>query len=63
MRWSLPGLRTYGAIVLNVDADHLDIWGTEAAYAAAFDEFATASTRGPVVVGVDDPGGALADGS
>ncbi|MDZ5620644.1 UDP-N-acetylmuramate--L-alanine ligase [Nocardioides sp. HM23] len=54
---------TFGAIVLNVEADHLDVWGTEAAYAAAFDEFADGvDAAGPIVVGVDDPGGArLAD--
>ncbi len=50
---------TFGAIVLNVEADHLDIWGTEAAYAAAFDEFADGvPAEGPLVIGVDDPGGA-----
>ena len=32
--------RPYAAIVTNVEADHLDHWGTEEAYAAAFDEFA-----------------------
>jgi UDP-N-acetylmuramate--alanine ligase len=50
---------TFGAIVLNVEADHLDIWGTEAAYAAAFDEFADGvPAEGSLVIGVDDPGGA-----
>jgi UDP-N-acetylmuramate--alanine ligase len=50
---------TYAAIVLNVEADHLDIWGTEAAYAAAFDEFADGvDPDGFVVCGVDDPGAA-----
>lgn len=50
---------TFGAIVLNVEADHLDIWGTEEAYAAAFDEFADGiDPAGPLVIGVDDPGGA-----
>ncbi len=50
---------TFGAIVLNVEADHLDIWGTEEAYAAAFDEFADGiHPAGPLVVGIDDPGGA-----
>ncbi len=50
---------TFGAIVINVEADHLDVWGTEAAYAAAFDEFADGvHPEGPLVVGVDDPGGA-----
>ena len=32
--------RPDAAIVTNIEADHLDHWGTEAAYAAAFDEFA-----------------------
>jgi len=50
---------TFGAIVLNVEADHLDIWGTEEAYAAAFDEFADGiHPAGPLVVGIDTPGGA-----
>jgi UDP-N-acetylmuramate--alanine ligase len=50
---------TYGAIVLNVEADHLDIWGTEEAYADAFDEFADGvDPSGPLVVAVDDLGGA-----
>jgi len=50
---------TFGAIVLNVEADHLDIWGTEEAYAAAFDEFADGvHPAGPLVIGIDDPGGA-----
>jgi UDP-N-acetylmuramate--alanine ligase len=50
---------TFGAIVLNVEADHLDIWGTAAAYAGAFDEFADGvPAEGPLVIGVDDPGGA-----
>ena len=31
--------RPHAAIVTNVDADHLDVWGTEEAYRAAFDEF------------------------
>ncbi|WP_183100778.1 UDP-N-acetylmuramate--L-alanine ligase [Nocardioides pelophilus] len=50
---------TFGAIVLNVEADHLDVWGTEEAYAAAFDEFADGiDPAGPLVVGIDNPGGA-----
>ena len=32
--------RPAGAIVTNVDADHLDVWGDAEVYAAAFDEFA-----------------------
>ncbi|MDN4173036.1 UDP-N-acetylmuramate--L-alanine ligase [Nocardioides sp. SOB77] len=49
----------YAAIVTNVDADHLDQWGTPEAYAAAFDEFAdTVSPDGFLVCVVDDPGAA-----
>jgi len=44
-----------GAVVTNVDVDHLDIWGTEEAYAQAFDEFIGTVGRF-VVLGVDDPG-------
>ncbi|SDC95705.1 UDP-N-acetylmuramate--L-alanine ligase [Nocardioides lianchengensis] len=53
----------YAAIVTNVDADHLDQWGTPEAYAAAFDEFAdTLDPEGFLVCVVDDPGAArLAD--
>ena len=47
------------AIVTNVDADHLDQWGTPEAYAAAFDEFADRiDPRGFLVCCVDDPGAA-----
>ncbi|MCR6031971.1 UDP-N-acetylmuramate--L-alanine ligase [Nocardioides sp. zg-579] len=49
----------YAAIVTNVDADHLDQWGTPEAYAAAFDEFAdTLDPDGFLVCVVDDPGAA-----
>lgn len=53
----------YAAIVTNVDADHLDQWGTPEAYAAAFDEFIeTLDPDGFLVCVVDDPGAArLAD--
>jgi len=53
----------HAAIVTNVDADHLDQWGTPEAYAAAFDEFAdTLDPAGFLVCVVDDPGAAaLAD--
>ena len=44
-----------GAVVTNVDVDHLDIWGTEEAYAQAFDDF-IATVRRFVVLGIDDPG-------
>lgn len=47
------------AIVTNVDADHLDQWGTPEAYAAAFEEFAaTLQPGGFLVCCVDDPGAA-----
>ena len=49
----------YAAIVTNVEADHLDNWGTEEAYVAAFDEFAdTLDPDGFLVCVVDDPGAA-----
>ncbi|WP_148614695.1 UDP-N-acetylmuramate--L-alanine ligase [Nocardioides rubriscoriae] len=49
----------HAAIVTNVDADHLDQWGTPEAYAAAFDEFADAlDPEGFLVCCVDDPGAA-----
>ena len=44
-----------GAIVTNVDADHLDNYGTVEAYAAAFDEFVE-SVSGFLVLNADDPG-------
>ena len=49
--------RPHAAIVTNVEADHLDNWGTEEAYHAAFDEFADTLDRdGFLVCCVDDPG-------
>ncbi len=55
--------RPHAAIVTNVEADHLDHFGTEAAYRAAFDEFVgTLDPDGLLVVCADDPGAArLAD--
>ncbi|PUA80553.1 UDP-N-acetylmuramate--L-alanine ligase [Nocardioides currus] len=51
--------RPHAAIVTNVEADHLDNWGTEEAYHAAFDEFAATIDRaGFLVCCVDDPGAA-----
>ncbi len=44
-----------GAIVTNVDADHLDNYGTVEAYAAAFDEFMT-KIDSFVVLNADDAG-------
>ncbi|EFQ84333.1 UDP-N-acetylmuramate--L-alanine ligase [Aeromicrobium marinum DSM 15272] len=43
------------AVVTNVDADHLDTWGTEEAYAAAFTEF-IGTVAEFVVLSADDPG-------
>jgi UDP-N-acetylmuramate--alanine ligase len=53
----------YAAVVTNVEADHLDHWRTEEAYAQAFDDFAmTVEPDGFLVCCVDDPGAAaLAD--
>jgi UDP-N-acetylmuramate--alanine ligase len=49
----------HAAIVTNVDADHLDEWGTPEAYAAAFDRFADGiDPDGFLVCCVDDPGAA-----
>ena len=49
----------YAAVVTNVDADHLDNWGTVEAYEAAFAEFAdTLDPDGFLVCCVDDPGAA-----
>ena len=49
----------YAAIVTNVAADHLDNWGTEEAYRAAFAEFVDHVDReGFLVCCVDDPGAA-----
>jgi len=47
--------RPAGAIVTNVDADHLDVWGDAESYAAAFAQFAETVTEF-LVIGVDDPG-------
>jgi UDP-N-acetylmuramate--alanine ligase len=45
------------ALVTNVDADHLDVWGTEEAYQAAFADFVrTMEPQGTLVVCGDDPG-------
>ena len=49
--------RPHAAIVTNVAADHLDVWGTEEAYRRAFDDFAaTLDPTGFLVCCVDDPG-------
>jgi UDP-N-acetylmuramate--alanine ligase len=48
----------YAAIVTNIEADHLDHWETEDAYARAFDAFAaTVDPAGFLVCCVDDAGG------
>jgi UDP-N-acetylmuramate--alanine ligase len=49
----------FAAIVTNVEADHLDHWEDEAAYARAFDVFAgNLDPGGFLVCCVDDPGAA-----
>ncbi|MFD1826601.1 UDP-N-acetylmuramate--L-alanine ligase [Mumia zhuanghuii] len=49
----------YGAVVTNVDADHLDVWGTPEAYEAAFAEFVDRiDPAGFLVLCADDPGAA-----
>ncbi|HEY7857808.1 MAG TPA: UDP-N-acetylmuramate--L-alanine ligase [Candidatus Nanopelagicales bacterium] len=59
-------LPAYAGIVTNVEADHLDHWGTFEAIEAAFVTFATgiAARGGFVVACLDDPGAArLVDGA
>jgi len=47
----------HGAIVTNLEADHLDHHGTAEAYAAVFDQFVDRIAPGGfLVAGVDDPG-------
>jgi UDP-N-acetylmuramate--alanine ligase len=49
--------RPHAAVVTNVAADHLDVWGSEAAYRAAFEEFAaTVDPDGFLVCCIDDSG-------
>ncbi len=49
----------YAAVVTNVDADHLDHFGTVQAYRRAFDDFSErVDRRGFVVCVIDDPGAA-----
>ena len=49
----------HAALVTNVEADHLDNYGTEEAYRAAFDQFVDrVSPDGFMVLCVDDPGAA-----
>jgi UDP-N-acetylmuramate--alanine ligase len=51
--------RPFAALVTNVDADHLDVWGSVEAYRAAFTEFVgTVDPGGFLVVCLDDPGAA-----
>ena len=49
--------RPHAAIVTNVEADHLDNWGTEEAYHAAFDEFADTIDRDGFLVCCGDDAG------
>lgn len=51
--------RPYAAIVTNIEADHLDHWETESAYAGAFEEFAAnIDPDGFLVCCIDDSGAA-----
>ena len=50
-------LQMRGLLITNIEADHLDHYGTLESLHAAFDEVALA-TRGPVVACLDDPGAA-----
>ncbi|MBC9225442.1 UDP-N-acetylmuramate--L-alanine ligase [Aeromicrobium sp. 636] len=47
--------RPYAAVVTNIDADHLDTWGTVDAYEQAFADFAS-TVEEVVAVSADDPG-------
>ncbi len=44
------------AVVTNIEADHLDNWGTPEAYAAGFVQFCSAPSVATVVLDADDPG-------
>ncbi|KMO75062.1 UDP-N-acetylmuramate--L-alanine ligase [Mycolicibacterium chlorophenolicum] len=56
---SLVQYRPDVAVVTNIEADHLDFFGTEQAYVAVFDAFMERlAPGGSVVVCVDDPGAA-----
>ncbi|MDR1791233.1 MAG: UDP-N-acetylmuramate--L-alanine ligase [Propionibacteriaceae bacterium] len=46
------------AVVTNVEMDHGDNWGTEAAYRAGMEKFVTAPNVRAVVLNADDPGSA-----
>lgn len=56
---TMAGVVTRGLALTNVEADHLDHYGSLAALEAAFGDLC-ARTRGPVVAWVDDPGAARA---
>ncbi|WP_098462114.1 UDP-N-acetylmuramate--L-alanine ligase [Propionicimonas paludicola] len=43
-------------VITNIEADHLDNWGTAEAYADGFVRLATAETVTTVVISADDPG-------
>ena len=49
-------------LITNVDADHLDFYGSEAAFEAAFERFASAASE-LVVISSDDPGAVKTAGS
>lgn len=43
-------------VITNVEADHLDNWGTPAAYAEGFYQFATQPLVETIIIGIDDHG-------
>ena len=51
--WQYP---TSIAVITNIEADHLDNWGTSERYADGFARFATAERVEQVVINGDDPG-------
>ncbi|HSF26227.1 MAG TPA: UDP-N-acetylmuramate--L-alanine ligase [Actinomycetes bacterium] len=56
---SFLAYRPTGAVVTNIEADHLDTYGTPAAYQEAFDRFAALlPPDGFLVASADDPGAA-----
>ena len=56
---SFLALRPHGAIVTNIEADHLDHHGTAEAYTAVFDQFVDRIEPGGfLVICADDPGAA-----
>src|SRR5690606_34626312 len=55
-------VRAHGAVVTNVEPDHLEHWGDEAHLRAGFEQF-VAALPGPAVLCLDDPGSAALAGA